>query len=61
MRLLEGLARAEIASTPAFVPVLGQASASLGWGSTVIVVTSGASPNLDEACLQMRQRGSTSC
>lgn len=57
MRLLKVLARAEMASTSAFVPVLGQASASLGWGSTVIVVTPGASPNLVEACLQMRQRG----
>jgi uncharacterized protein (DUF58 family) len=57
MRLLETLARAEMVSTLPFVQVLGQASANLGWGSTVIVVTSGASPNLGEACLQMRKRG----
>ena len=57
MRLLEALARAEVASTLPFIQVLDQASANLGWGSTVIIVTPGASQHLVQACLQMRQRG----
>jgi uncharacterized protein (DUF58 family) len=57
MRLLEILARAERASTTPFVRSLDQASARLGWGSTAVVITPGASPHLEEALLQMRRRG----
>lgn len=57
MRLLEVLARAELANTAPFVPSLDQASARLGWGSTAVIITPGASPHLEEALLQMRRRG----
>ena len=57
MRLLEILARAERASTIPFVRSLDQASTKLGWGSTAIVITPGASLHLEEALLQMRRRG----
>jgi uncharacterized protein (DUF58 family) len=57
MRLLEVLARAELADTIPFVQSLDQASARLGWGSTAVIITPGASPHLEEALLQMRRRG----
>lgn len=57
MRLLEVLARAELAATAPFVQSLDQASAKLGWGSTAVIITPGAGPHLDEALLQMRRRG----
>jgi len=57
MRLLETLARAELASTHPFVETLDQASAKLGWGSTVVIITPGESPHLVEALLQLRRRG----
>ena len=57
MRLLEVLARAELAATAPFVQSLDQASAKLGWGSTAVIITPGAGPHLEEALLQMRRRG----
>jgi len=57
MRLLEILARAELASTAPFVEMLDQASAKLGWGSTVVIITPSESPHLVEATLQLRRRG----
>jgi len=57
MRLLETLARVELASTVPFVSALDQATARLGWGSSAVIVTSGESPNLVETLLQMRRRG----
>ena len=57
MQLLETLARAERANTTPFVQMLDQASARLGWGSTAVIITPGASPHLEEALLQMRRRG----
>lgn len=57
MRLLEALARAELASTVSFTQVLDQASANLGWGSTAVIITPGESQHLVEALLQMRRRG----
>jgi len=57
MRLLEVLARAELAATTPFVQSLDQASVKLGWGSTAVIITPGAGPHLEEALLQMRRRG----
>jgi uncharacterized protein (DUF58 family) len=57
MRLLEVLARAELAATAPFVQSLDQASAKLGWGSTAVIITPGAGPHIEEALLQMRRRG----
>jgi uncharacterized protein (DUF58 family) len=57
MRLLEVLARAELAGTLPFVQSLDQASAKLGWGSTAVIITPGASLHLEEALLQMQRRG----
>jgi len=57
MRLLEVLARAELAATTPFVQSLDQASVKLGWGSTAVVITPGAGPHMEEALLQMRRRG----
>lgn len=57
MRLLQVLARAELADTTPFVQSLDQASARLGWGSTAVIITPGASLHLEEALLQMRRRG----
>ncbi len=57
MRILETLARAEVVRTTPFVPTLNQASAKLGWGSSLVVITPGDSPHLIDALLQMRRRG----
>jgi uncharacterized protein (DUF58 family) len=57
MRLLEMLARARMAPTTPLTTVLPQASASMGWGSTAVVITAGDCPNLVETLLQMRRRG----
>ena len=57
MRLLEVLARAELAATTPFVQSLDQASVKLGWGSTAVIITPGAGPHMEEALLQMRRRG----
>ncbi len=57
MRLLETLARAELASAAPFVETLDPATAKLGWGSTAIVITPGETPRLVEALLQLRRRG----
>ena len=52
-----GFGRAELATTHSLVESLDQASARLGWGSTVVIITPGESPHLVEAMLQMRRRG----
>lgn len=57
MRLLETLARAEAAPTAPLAPLLAQATAGLGWGSTVVVITAGEAPELWAALLQLRRRG----
>jgi uncharacterized protein (DUF58 family) len=57
MRLLEMLARARMVPTTPLTAVLPKASASMGWGSTAVVVTAGDCPNLVESLLQMRRRG----
>jgi len=57
MRLLEVLARIELASTAPFVSTLDEASARLGWGSSAVVITPGESPNLVDALVQMQRRG----
>jgi uncharacterized protein (DUF58 family) len=57
MRLLEMLARAELASTAPFVLTLDEAGAKLGWGSTAVIITPGESLNLVDALLQMQRRG----
>ncbi|MCL4489142.1 MAG: hypothetical protein M1570_13580 [Chloroflexi bacterium] len=57
MRLLEALARAEMAPTALLPGLLTTASAGLGWGSTVIVIVPGDEPALLPALLQMRRRG----
>jgi uncharacterized protein (DUF58 family) len=57
MRLLEALARAELASTIPFAQVLDQASANLGWGSTAVIIAPGESQHLVDALLQMQRRG----
>ena len=36
-----------------------QASGDWGWGTTVVLVTSGADPNLFRSALQLRRRGFT--
>jgi uncharacterized protein (DUF58 family) len=57
MRLLEVLARAELASTTPFVSMLDEASTKLGWGSTAVLITPGEGPHLVDALLQMQRRG----
>ena len=56
MRMLEALARVEMAPTVPLTSVLPQANAGLGWGSTAVVI-SPASPHLVDALLQMRRQG----
>ncbi len=57
MRLLEMLARARMASTIPLTTILPEASASMGWGTTAVVVTAGSQNKLLAALLQMRRRG----
>ncbi len=57
MRLLEVLARAEMAPTSPLPGLLTTASAGLSWGSTVIVIIPGNEPALLPALLQVRRRG----
>jgi len=57
MRLLEVMARVELASTAPFVSMLDQASTKLGWGSTAVIITPGESTNLVEALVQLQRRG----
>ena len=56
MRMLEALARVEMAPTVPLTSVLPQANTDLGWGSTAVVI-SPASPHLVDALLQMRRQG----
>jgi hypothetical protein len=55
MRMLEALARVEMAPTMPLTFVLPQANAGLGWGSTAVVIS--PSPHLVDALLQMRRQG----
>lgn len=57
MRLLEALARANMATTTALPTVLSGASANLSWGSTAIVITPGNQPGVMPVFLQMRRQG----
>jgi len=57
MRLLEILARARMAPTVPLTTVLPEASASMGWGTTAVVITAGSQRDLLAALLQMRRRG----
>ncbi len=57
MRLLEALARVRMAPTIPLTTVLPQASASIGWGTTAVVITAGSQRDLLPALLQMRRRG----
>jgi len=57
MRILEALARAEMAPTAPLASVLPQVNAGLGWGSTAVVISPGESPHLVDSLLQMRRQG----
>lgn len=57
MRLLEMLARARMTPTVPLTTVLPEASASIGWGTTAVVITAGRQRKLLPALLQMRRRG----
>jgi uncharacterized protein (DUF58 family) len=57
IRLLETLARANLAATTPLPATLPQMSAHLSWGSTAIVITSGEQPGLIPALLQIRRQG----
>jgi uncharacterized protein (DUF58 family) len=58
MRLLDLLARAEMASFETRIAeLLSRATAGLEWGSTVVILTAGDCAGLTEAILQLRQRG----
>ncbi len=57
VRLLERLARAEVAPTLPLAEALPRTGADLGWGSTLVVITPGEEPRLLEALLQMRRQG----
>ncbi|MGB8648300.1 MAG: DUF58 domain-containing protein [Anaerolineae bacterium] len=57
MRMLELLARVELDATPPFAPILSQATANLGWGSSIVVITPGSGDSLTPAILELRRRG----
>ncbi len=57
VRLLETLARAELAPAPPFIPTLARATADLGWGSSVVIVAPGTNERLVDGLLGLRRRG----
>jgi uncharacterized protein (DUF58 family) len=57
IRVLETLARTDMAQTTPLPTMLPQMSAHLSWGSTAIVITSGEQPGLLPALLQIRRKG----
>lgn len=57
MHVLEVLARADLAVTPALASLLPPASANLSWGSTAIVITPGNDSELLPALLQLQRQG----
>ena len=57
MRLLETLARVETIDNSAFVPLLEQQRYQLPWGTTLIVITGGASNELLDELYQARRGG----
>ncbi len=57
IRILELLARVELDSATSFAPVLSQATADLGWGSSIVIITPGPSEHLVDALLELRRRG----
>lgn len=60
MRLLETLARAEMAENSALVPLIQQQRYQLAWGTTLIVITGTASPELLDELYQARRSGQNS-
>ena len=57
MRLLETLARAEMVSQSAIIPLLQQQRYQLTWGTTLIVITGGLSNELLDELYQARRKG----
>ncbi len=57
MRVLEALARADLAVLPPLASLLPQAGANLSWGSTAIVITPGNESDLLPALLQLQRQG----
>lgn len=57
MRLLESLARVQTAETFPFVDLIRQHSATLPWGTTLIVITNHIDDDLFDALFQARRAG----
>ena len=57
MRVLETLARVEIADNSAFVPLIQAQRYQLAWGTTLIVITGGAGDDVLDELYQARRLG----
>lgn len=57
MRLLETLARVEITNNSIIAPLIQQQRYQLAWGTTLIVITGSANPELLEELYQARRAG----
>ncbi len=60
MRMLETLARIEMTSSSALVPLIQQQRYQLAWGTTLIVITGNASEGLLDELYQARRWGQSS-